>query len=157
MDYSFRTWLEFRDMSAEYCKGFSRWQATPDKPTPSHFSGGFGYAGKLELGDLAAVVCGSKPATFLMAGTTHSWGPWQATLEGLLRMAQERNLTIQQMPGGTIVAKDADQAQQLAYLVSQIKKWKNRPENADTIGVHRQVGRNLGYPPEFIDRLRPTG
>ena len=91
------------------CKMLANWQPTTSKITPT---GGMAI-GSAEFHDLAATVCGKKPAAWLMSWKWKQKGQHKL-LDAMLDMAERKGAFVDDAYGkGIIVAKTREIAQAL--------------------------------------------
>jgi hypothetical protein len=116
--------------------------------------------GSWEFHDLAATVCGHKPAAWLMSWKWKQRGQHRL-LDAMLAMAQRKGAIVDDAHGnGIIVAKSPNVAQQLKDNLAVVFSYKNDADHLSggarpCIMAHAMIGKLLGYPPEKVHEMYP--
>jgi hypothetical protein len=138
------------DEADKLCNMLAGWTPSVGQITPT---GGMAW-GNHEFHDLAAAVCGKKPAAWLMSWKWNQRGQHRL-LDAMLRMAERKGATVIDADKGIIVAKSPDIAQKLRANLEIIFNSQADKEEVSCRLAHKNVGLLLGYPADEVDKMFP--
>lgn len=138
------------DEADKLCNMLAGWTPSAGQITPT---GGMAW-GNHEFHDLAAAVCGKKPAAWLMSWKWSQRGQHRL-LDAMLRMAERKGATVMDADKGIIVAKSPDIAQKLRANLEIIFNSQTDKEEFSCRLAHKNVGLLLGYPADEVDKMFP--
>jgi len=137
------------------CQMLANWTPSSNSITPT---GGMAF-GTWEFHDLAATVCGKKPAAWLMSWKWKQKGQHRL-LDAMLAMAEKKGAVVRDAGHGIIVAKSPDIAEKLYANLQVVFAHKNDKDHISggarpCVMAHKNIGLLLGYPEEEVDKMFP--